>query len=169
MKKLKEFINESLNNIEFKSIKSLSELEQILKKTNTNVSKKEGFWLFGEALEKDKKAYGNISKKPWFIEYSVLLDNDKIEGIVSYSLKKEYKEYVDDFDLGSNIHVFDIQSLKRGKGYTKSYFDYIEKIGKENNKTCITLQPYEDWLIKHYEKIGFKVIDDEYKFMVKKI
>ena len=66
MKSLKTFILEnnemingksiSFNELDFVEIKSLQQLNKLLKETKTNVQKKTGFWLFLEALEKDKRS-----------------------------------------------------------------------------------------------------------------
>lgn len=177
MKSLKTFIlenndilngkNISFSELDFVEIKSLQELISLLKETKTNVQKKTGFWLFLEALEKDKRAYGNIGKEPWFIEYSYVMYNDKIIGLISYSLKDgENDERLEEYK--PNLYIKDIQTLPQYKGFLAHYFNFLENKAKENKKEYLALMCYEPSLVNVYKKYGFEKVENE-NLMYKKL
>lgn len=189
MKTLREYILESVQSdritldditqLKFYEVSNYNELKKIIDDSGTNIDEKKGFWLFSEALEKDKKAYGNINKKPWYINYikceaTYKKDNKKntnICGLISYSLK-----YWDDTDMNNNkpidgniMHIFDIQTISPFKGLLSKYFEKIEKIAKSKNYKALTLKCYEPSLKKVYRKHGFKSVRGQHNLMIKKI
>lgn len=186
MKTLREYILESVQSerIELKNIAELkfyevsnyNELKKIIDDSKPDKDNNKGFWLFSEALEKDKKAYGNINKEPWHINYikceATYTKNNKkntnICGLISYSLK-----YWDDTDMNKNkpindniMHIFDIQTISTFKGLLSEYFKKIEKIAESNKCKALTLRCYKDSLKDVYKKHGFKELDN---LMIKEI
>lgn len=144
----------------FENIESLHELKKIIADAGTDVSKRTGFWLFEEALEKDPTAYGNIGKAPWYMNYAVLKEDNKTVGMISYSLKKK--------GFQDSLFISDIQTLKPYKGKLKVYFDYLSKIAKENKRKYLALQYYEEGLKNVYKKFGFKEQSGYPRLMKKK-
>ena len=177
MKSLKTFILEnnemingkgiSFNELDFIEITSLQQLSKLLKETKTNVQKKTGFWLFLEALEKDKRSYANIKKEPWFIEYCCLSYNGTPIGLISYSLT-----HGEDDDRAEqykpNLYILDIQTLPQYKGFLSHYFKFLENKAKENQKDYLILMCYEPSLERVYAKYGFEKVENE-NLMFKKI
>lgn len=177
MKSLKTFIlenNEMINGksisfseLDFVEIKSLQELNSLIKETKTNVQKKTGFWLFLEALDKDKRSYGNIKKEPWFIEYCCLTYKGKPIGLMSYSLT-----HGEDDDRAEqykpNLYILDIQTLPQYKGFLSHYFKFFETKAKENKKAYLILMCYETSLENIYAKYGFTKVENE-NLMYKKL
>lgn len=173
---LKDYIIESINKgpkeddridmsnaydkLKFEKITSLNELTTII--SNANVSKKTGFWLFKEALEKDD-AYGKINKSPWFIQYIKVIYDNVVVGLISYSLEYEEENYY------PSIHTFDIQTRPGYKGLLEAYFDFIEKEGKKNKKKYATLKCYEPNLADVYKRYSYKKSEKEYNTMYKKV
>lgn len=189
MKSLREYILESVQSerIELKNIDELNfyevsnynELKKIIEDSGPDKVNNEGFWLFSEALEKDKNAYGNINKEPWYINYikceaTYTKDNKKnknICGLISYSLT-----YWDDNNNkhnkpinGNIMHIFDIQTISTFKGLLSKYFEKIEEIAKSNKCKALTLKCYEKTLKKVYRKHGFKRVKGQSNLMIKKI
>lgn len=177
MKSLKTFILEnnemingksiSFNELNFVEIKSLQQLSKLLKETKTNIQKKTGFWLFLEALEKDKRSYANIKKEPWFIEYCCLTYNGTPIGLISYSLT-----HGEDDDRAEqykpNLYILDIQTLPQYKGFLSHYFKFLENKAKENQKDYLILMCYEPSLERVYTKYGFEKVENE-NLMFKKL
>ena len=160
-------------------VSDYSELKKIIKESEPDKDNNKGFWLFSEALKKDKKAYGNINKEPWHINYikceaTYTKNNNKntnICGLISYSLK-----YWDDTDMNNNkpidgniMHIFDIQTLSTFKGLLSKYFKKIEEIAKSNKCKALTLRCYEKTLSDVYKKHGFDSVDEQNNLMIKKI
>ena len=157
----------SFNELDFVEIKSLQELISLLKETKTNVQKKTGFWLFLEALEKDKRAYGNINKEPWFIEYYYITYKGNPIGLMSYSLTRgEDDERLE--ECKPNLYILDIQTLPQYKGFLAHYFNFLENKAKENKKEYLVLMPYETSLEGVYKKRGFAKVENE-NLMYKKL
>jgi len=174
MKQLNNYITEQINDknqkidlstklseLKFEEIKNIKELYDIVSKSNKKTNK--GFWLFKEALDKDKNAYGNINKEPWYIQYGAIKYEDNIIGLLSYSLQYDEENYT------PSLHIFDIQTLSEYKGVSKIYFILFEKIAKKNNKKYLTLKCYENSLQTLYKKYGFEASDKEDNVMYKKI
>lgn len=177
MKSLKTFILEnnavldgksiSFSELDFVEIKSLQKLISLIKETKTNVQEKNGFWLFLEALEKDKRAYGNIKKEPWFIEYRCITYKGKPIGLISYSLTHgEDDERLEEYK--PNLYILDIQTLPQYKGFLSHYFNFLETKAKENKKEYLALMPYETSLETVYKKQGFEKVKNE-NLMYKKL
>ena len=160
-------------------VSDYSELKKIIKESEPDKDNNKGFWLFSEALKKDKKAYGNINKEPWYINYIKCeatytkdnKENKNICGLISYSLK-----YWDDTDMNNNkpidgniMHIFDIQTLSTFKGLLSKYFKKIEEIAKSNKCKALTLRCYEKTLSDVYKKHGFDSVDEQNNLMIKKI
>lgn len=192
MKTLREYILESVQSdqseritlkditeLKFYEVSNYNELKKIIDDSKPDKDNNKGFWLFSEALEKDKKAYGNINKEPWHINYikceaTYKKDNKKntnICGLISYSLK-----YWDNEDNKKNkpiddniMHIFDIQTISTFKGLLSKYFEKIEKIAKSKNYKALTLKCYEKTLSDVYKKHGFKPVDGQNNLMIKKI
>ena len=174
MKQLNDYITEQINSknqkidlstklseLKFEEIKNIKDIYKIVNKSDKKANK--GFWLFKEALDKDKNAYGNINKDPWYIQYYAVKYEDNIIGLMSYSLQYDEENY------DPSLHIFDIQTLSKYKGVSKVYFIFFEKIAKKNNKKYLTLKCYEDSLQTLYKKYGFEVSDKEDNVMYKKI
>lgn len=159
--------NISFNELDFVEIKSLQELISLIKAAKTNVQDKTGFWLFLEALDKDKKSYGNIKKEPWFIEYCCLTYKGKPIGLMSYSLT-----HGEDDDRAEqykpNLYILDIQTLPQYKGFLAHYFNFLENKAKENKKEYLVLMCYKPKLINVYKKYGFEKVENE-NLMYKKL
>ena len=83
------------------------------------------------------------------MQYCAVKYNDKIIGLLAYSLKYEEENY------SPSIHIFNIQTLSNYGGCLKAYFDFFENLAKKNNKKYLTLMTYENSLYKLYEKYGF--------------
>lgn len=177
MRSLKTFIlensellngkNISFSELDFVEIKSLQELTRLLKETKTNVQEKTGFWLFLEALEKDKRAYGNINKDPWFIEYYYITYKGNPVGLMAYSLTHgEDDERLEDYK--PNLYILDIQTLPQYKGFLAHYFKFLENKAKANKKKYLALVPYETSLEGVYVKQGFSKVENE-NLMYKKL
>lgn len=192
MKSLREYILESVqsdqseritlkNNTELKfyEVSNYNELKKIIDDSKPDKDNNKGFWLFSEALEKDKNAYGNINKEPWYINYikceaTYKKDNKKntnICGLISYSLK-----YWDNEDNKKNkpiddniMHIFDIQTISTFKGLLSKYFEKIEEIAKSNKCKALTLKCYEKTLSDVYEKHGFEPVKGQNNLMIKEI
>ena len=189
MKTLREYILESVQSeritlkditeLNFYEVSDYSELKKIIKESEPDKVNNEGFWLFSEALKKDKKAYGNINKEPWHINYikceaTYTKDNKKntnICGLISYSLK-----YWDNEDNKKNkpingniMHIFDIQTISTFKGLLSKYFEKIEEVAESNKCKALTLQCYKPSLKNVYEKHGFKIVEGQNNLMIKKI
>ena len=185
MKSLREYILESvqsdritlddIDELNFYEVSNYNELKKIIEDSGPDKVNNEGFWLFSEALEKDKNAYGNINKEPWYINYikceATYTKNNKkntnICGLISYSLK-----YWDDNNKpidGNIMHIFDIQTISTFKGLLSKYFEKIEEIAESNKCKALTLQCYEDSLKDVYRKHGFTLVNEERKLMIKKI
>ncbi len=154
-------LSNKLSELKFEEIKNVQDLYKIVNKSDKKSNK--GFWLFKEALDKDKTAYGNINKDPWYIQYYAVKYEDNIIGLISYSLQYDEENYE------PSLHIFDIQTLAEYKGVSKVYFIFFEKIAKKNNKKYLTLKCYEDSLQTLYKKYGFEVSDKEDNVMYKKI
>ena len=189
MKTLREYILESvqsdritlddIDELNFYEVSNYNELKKIIEDSKPDKDNNKGFWLFLEALEKDEDAYGNINKKPWYINYikceaTYKKDNKKntnICGLISYSLK-----YWDNEDNKKNkpidgniMHIFDIQTISTFKGLLSKYFEKIKEIAESNKCKALTLQCYEDSLKDVYEKLGFTLVNEERKLMIKEI
>ena len=189
MKTLREYILESVQSerIELKNIDELNfyevsnynELKKIIEDSGPDKVNNKGFWLFLEALKKDKASYRNINKKPWYINYikceaTYKKDNKKntnICGLISYSLKYwDNKDNINNKPIDGNImHIFDIQTISTFKGLLSKYFKEIEEIAKSNNCKALTLQCYKDSLEELYEKHKFTLVNEERKLMIKEI
>ena len=185
MKTLREYILESvqserieLNDItelKFYEVSNYNELKKIIEDSGPDKVNNEGFWLFSEALKKDKKAYGNINKEPWHINYikceaTYTKDNKKntnICGLISYSLK--YWDNEDKPINGNIMHIFDIQTISTFKGLLSKYFEKIKEIAESNKCKALTLKCYEPSLKNVYEKHGFESVDEQNNLMIKKI
>ena len=185
MKTLREYILESvqserieLNDItelKFYEVSNYNELKKIIEDSGPDKVNNEGFWLFSEALKKDKKAYGNINKEPWHINYikceaTYTKDNKKntnICGLISYSLK--YWDNEDKPINGNIMHIFDIQTISTFKGLLSKYFEKIKEIAESNKCKALTLQCYKPSLKNVYEKHGFESVDEQNNLMIKKI
>lgn len=185
MKTLREYILESVQSeritlkditeLKFYEVSNYNELKKIIDDSKPDKDNNKGFWLFSEALEKDKKAYGNINKEPWHINYikceatytKDTNENKNICGLISYSLK-----YWDDKNkpINDNImHIFDIQTISTFKGLLSEYFKKIKEIAKSNKCKALTLKCYEKTLKKVYRKHGFKRVKGQSNLMIKKI
>ena len=189
MKSLREYILESvqsdritlddIDELNFYEVSNYNELIKIIKESKPNKGDNKGFWLFLEALEKDKDAYANINKEPWYINYikceaTYKKDNKEhtnICGLISYSLKYwDDKDKINDKPIDGNImHIFDIQTISTFKGLLSKYFEKIEKIAKSKNYKALTLKCYEPSLKKVYRKHGFKSVRGQHNLMIKKI
>ena len=176
MKSLREYILESVQSdvitlkditkLDFYEVSNYNELEKIIKDSGPDKDNNEGFWLFSEALEKDKDAYANINKEPWYINYikceaTYTKDNKEhtnICGLISYSLKYwDNEDNINNKPIDGNImHIFDIQTISTFKGLLSKYFEKIEEIAKSNKCKALTLKCYEPSLKKVYRKHGFK-------------
>lgn len=162
LKKRKKIdLNNKLSELKISEISNLNDLNKIVEDSDKKLNK--GFWLFKEALDKDRKAYGGINKDPWYIRYFSVEYNGKIIGLGSYSLKFDNEYY------SPNLHVFDIQTIPGYGGLSRFYFNFFEKIAKQNNKKYITLRCYEDSLQGLYSKFGFVLSDKDYNLMYKKL
>ena len=95
------------------------------------------------------------------MQYCAVKYNDKIIGLLVYSLKYEEENY------SPSIHIFNIQTLSNYGGCLKAYFDFFENLAKKNNKKYLTLMTYENSLYKLYEKYGFIRNLKEYNSMYK--
>ena len=187
MKTLREYILESVQSeritlkditeLKFYEVSNADELKKIIEDSEPDKVNKKGFWLFSEALKKDKKAYGNINKEPWHINYikcEATYTKDKkknknICGLISYSLK-----YWDDNKKnkpinGNIMHIFDIQTISTFKGLLSKYFEKIKEIAESNKCKALTLKCYEPSLKNVYEKHGFESVDEQNNLMIKKI
>ena len=186
MKTLREYILESVQSeriitlddiieLKFYKVSNYHKLKKIIEDSGPDKVNNEGFWLFSEALEKDKNAYGNINKEPWYINYikceATYTKNNKkntnICGLISYSLK-----YWDDNNKpidGNIMHIFDIQTISTFKGLLSKYFEKIEEIAKSNKCKALTLKCYEKTLKNVYEKHGFEPVKGQNNLMIKKI
>lgn len=189
MKTLREYILESVQSdritldditeLKFYEVSNYNELKKIIDDSKPDKDNNKGFWLFSEALEKDKKAYGNINKEPWYINYikceaTYKKDNKKntnICGLISYSLK-----YWDNEDNKKNkpiddniMHIFDIQTISTFKGLLSEYFKKIKEIAESNKCKALTLQCYKLSLKDVYENHGFKIVEGQSNLMIKKI
>lgn len=189
MKTLREYILESVQSdritlkditeLKFYEVSNYNELKKIIDDSKPDKDNNKGFWLFSEALEKDKKAYGNINKEPWHINYikceaTYKKDNKKntnICGLISYSLK-----YWDNEDNKKNkpiddniMHIFDIQTISTFKGLLSKYFEKIKEIAKSNKCKALTLKCYEKTLKNVYEKHGFEPVKGQNNLMIKEI
>lgn len=186
MKNLVNYILESINQeritlndiskLDFSNVSNKSELIKILKASKPDKDNNTGFWLFSEALEKDERAYGNINKEPWFINYIKCeatykkdnKNNKNICGLISYSFK--YWEDNDDKPVDGNImHIFDVQTLSTFKGLLSKYFEKIEEVAKSNKCKGLTLKCYEKTLANVYKKYGFKPVKGQNNLMLKEI
>ena len=188
MKSLREYILESvqskritpddIDELNFYEVSNYNELIKIIDDSGTNIDEKKGFWLFLEALKKDKASYRNINKKPWYINYikceaTYKKDNKKntnICGLISYSLKYwDNKDNINNKPIDGNImHIFDIQTISPFKKMLSTYFEKLEEIAESNKCKALTLQCYEDSLKELYKKHGFTLINEERKLMIKK-
>ena len=185
MKTLREYILESVQSeritlkditeLKFYEVSNADELKKIIKESEPDKDNNKGFWLFSEALKKDKKAYGNINKEPWHINYikceaTYTKDNKKntnICGLISYSLK-----YWDDKNKpinGNIMHIFDIQTISTFKGLLSKYFEKIKEIAESNKSKAQTKKCYKPSLKNVYEKHGFKIVEGQNNLMIKKI
>ena len=189
MKTLREYILESIQSdyitldditeLNFYEVSDADELKKIIDDSGAKINNKKGFWLFLEALKKDKASYGNINKEPWYINYikceaTYTKDNKKntnICGLISYSLK-----YWDNEDNKKNkpingniMHIFDIQTISTFKGLLSEYFKKIKEIAESNKCKALTLQCYKPSLKNVYEKHGFKIVEGQNNLMIKKI
>ena len=198
MKSLVDYLNENkeenkeinFDDLDFTPIENIDELEEIIEnsekdskdikkdnkqgfwsklfKRNNNGNKK-GFWLFKEAIDKGDE-YRNIGGEPWGIQYTSVSYNNKIVGLISYSLTYksdlyENNEKTNVPENGNFIRIIDIQTLPGYSGFLKFYFQYIKKVGKDNEKKYITLQTYQESLIGLYSKYGFKLYNNRYREM----
>ena len=185
MKTLREYILESVQSeritlkditeLKFYEVSNYNKLKKIIENSKPDKDNNKGFWLFSEALKKDKNAYGNINKEPWYINYikceaTYTKDNKKnknICGLISYSLK-----YWNDKNKpinGNIMHIFDIQTISTFKGLLSKYFEKIEEIAKSNKCKALTLKCYEKTLKNVYKKHGFKRVKGQSNLMIKKI
>ena len=185
MKTLREYILESVQSeritlkditeLKFYEVSNYNKLKKIIENSKPDKDNNKGFWLFSEALKKDKNAYGNINKEPWYINYikceATYTKNNKkntnICGLISYSLK-----YWDDNNKpidGNIMHIFDIQTISAFKGLLSKYFEKIKEIAESNKCKALTLKCYEPSLKKVYRKHGFKHVKGQNNLMIKKI
>lgn len=189
MKTLREYILKSVQSdritldditkLIFYKVSNANELNKIIDESDADIAEKKGFWLFLEAINKDKASYTNINKEPWYINYikceaTYKKDNKKntnICGLISYSLK-----YWDNEDNKKNkpidgniMHIFDIQTISPFKGLLSEYFEKIEEIAESNKCKALTLKCYEPSLKKVYRKHGFKSVRGQHNLMIKKI
>lgn len=189
MKSLREYILESVQSkritpdditeLKFYKVSNYNELIKIIEDSGAKINNNEGFWLFLEALEKDKASYGNINKEPWYINYIKCeatykkdnKENTNICGLISYSLKYwDDKDKINDKPIDGNImHILDIQTISTFKGLLSEYFKKLEEIAESNKCKALTLQCYEDSLKDVYEKHGFTLVNEERKLMIKEI
>ena len=157
-------LSDELHNLKFEAIKTFEEVQDIVKNSNPNEGENKGFWLFNEVLNKHSdyyRDYKNINRKPSYMQYCAVKYNDKIIGLLAYSLKYEEENY------SPSIHIFNIQTLSNYGGCLKAYFDFFENLAKKNNKKYLTLMTYENSLYKLYEKYGFIRNLKEYNSMYK--
>ena len=189
MKSLREYILESvqsdritpdnIDELNFYEVSNYNELIKIIKESKPNKGDNKGFWLFLEALKKDKDSYGNINKEPWYINYIKCeatytknnKENTNICGLISYSLKYwDNKDNINNKPIDGNImHIFDIQTISTFKGLLSKYFKKLEEIAESNKCKALTLQCYEDSLKELYKKHGFTLVNEERKLMIKEI
>jgi len=157
---------DSNNNISTIQIKSKSELLNIIndKGNDKFVDKhgRKGFWLIKEAIKKDD-AYINIDKSPWYIQYIAFINDERIIGLMSYSMKHDEENY------SPNLHICDIQTLPSFHGLSDKYFDVATEIAKKNHMKYITLRCYEPSLANHYARYGFKMSETNDNCMYKQI
>jgi hypothetical protein len=159
-KKKDEKIVESF--IKFVNIETKSELMNLLKEHNSNVKSKSGFWVFDEAIEKDKEQ-ANIGEKETDIKYVEVKYQGKTAGLISYYL--DYPET----EIKPSLYICNIQSLEDEDDFLKHYFKYLENIAKSTTKRYIVIKPYEKDLIKKYKKHKFKKSSKEKDIMFKEL
>lgn len=162
------------DNLVFKPITSINILNKIIKNSEgIHKDGKSGFWLFKEAIRKGKE-YTNIGGEPWEIQYTSVSYNNKIVGLISYSItyksniykKKLFNNEKNNIPVNGNFtRIIDIQTLPGYSGFLKFYFQYIKEICESNKKKYITLQTYNKDLIGLYSKYGFKLYNNRYREM----
>lgn len=181
MKSLIEYILENSdaritpkeNELKFSDITDKTKLKDIIKKSDPQKPKDpkkdrgHGFWLFDEAIKKDKN-YADIGAGLWNIHYIKCEVNSETCGLISYSLTywgDEKNKPIED----NIMHIFDIQTLSKYKGLLKFYFNKLEEIAKSNKCKAMTLRCYDKGLIDIYSKYEFKLDNNEERLMIKRL
>jgi len=138
-------------------LKNIVQLARIVKNSEPDKSTDTGFWLFDESLKKDYRAYGNIGKAPFYIQYIAYLYDGQVIALRAYSTEYYDKVYPEEKQFNGYVRYIDFQVDSEYKGNNLQVFcnEWLEKQLESEGYKGVTLTCYTESLYEKYLSNGY--------------